>query len=226
MSKSYQEFYETHNNKGYDVDGAYGWQCFDGYAEYCNYLGYPYANCTDSGYVKDIWNNRHSNGVLDKFVEVSDLQPGDVVVFKEVAGVTPWSHIAIFHEDVGGNVGRFFGQNQNSPNTHPDGGSAFNLAMFPLSAMYGGLRPKCFIKHEEESGPVKDDYYRVQIGAYKDKAEAQKVAHKVNTAGFDAFVKQYDKYFKVQVGAYKDNAQAEQMADRIRAAGFDCFIAY
>lgn len=52
---SYQDFKNTHLGNGYDIDGWYGWQCADGYFEYCIYLGVPYANCTDSGYAKDLW---------------------------------------------------------------------------------------------------------------------------------------------------------------------------
>lgn len=142
---SYNDFYNTHNNKGYDIDGYYGWQCWDGYAEYCRYLGYPHSNCTSSGYVKDIWTQRHSNGMLRYFNEVSVMQPGDVAVFREVAGWTPYSHIAIFHGDAGNGYGWFFGQNQNSPYTNPRGGSAFNLMKLPYSATYDtAFRPKSF----------------------------------------------------------------------------------
>lgn len=149
MSKDYKDFYNSHLNGGYDYDGYYGWQCWDGYAEYCSWLGYPYANCTSSGYVKDIWLNRYSNGMLNNFVEVSTMQPGDIAIFKEVAAWTPYSHVAIFHGDAGNGYGWFFGQNQNSPITNPRGGSAFNLMKLPYSATYDtAFRPKCFVGSE------------------------------------------------------------------------------
>ena len=111
-------------------------QCWDGYAEYCRWLGVPYANCTTTGYVRDIWDNRHTNGTLNHFVEVEQLEPGDVVVFS-VNSSTPLSHIAIFDSDAGGGYGYFLGQNQGGiPNAH--GGSAFNIAKMPYSATHGG----------------------------------------------------------------------------------------
>ena len=112
MTKSFNEFRNQVLGKGYNIDGAYGNQCWDGYAKYCQYLGYPYANCTTSGYVKDIWNNRKTNGMLKNFVEVEIMQPGDIAVFKEVKGWTPLSHIAIFVKDLGNGYGLFLGQNQ------------------------------------------------------------------------------------------------------------------
>ena len=82
---SYQDFKNTHLGNGYDIDGWWGWQCYDFYSEYCNYLGVPYANCTDSGYAQDLWTQRHSNGILNYFDEVEVMQPGDVAIF----AVTP-----------------------------------------------------------------------------------------------------------------------------------------
>lgn len=134
MSK-YTDFKAQVLGKGFDVDGAYGWQCFDGYAQYCKFLGVPYANCTTSGYVKDIWNNRHSNGMLNYFDEVSVMEPGDIAVFKEVAGVTPVSHIAIFDSDIDGVNGNFLGQNQGGT-AYAGGGAAFNITSLPYSATF------------------------------------------------------------------------------------------
>ena len=79
---SYQDYKNSHMSVGVDVDGWYGNQCWDGYADYCQYLGVPYANCTASGYAKDIWEQRHENGMLDNFDEVEDMQPGDIAIFK------------------------------------------------------------------------------------------------------------------------------------------------
>lgn len=141
---SYMQFYNMVLNHGYDIDSHYGWQCWDGYAEYCIQLGVPFASCTVTRYVRDIWEQRKTNGILNYFNEVTQLQPGDVVVFRPCA-VTPTSHIAIFHSDCGGGYGYFLGQNQGSPYTNPNGGSAFNLCKLPYSATYDtGFRPKRF----------------------------------------------------------------------------------
>ncbi|MGX8833954.1 CHAP domain-containing protein [Amedibacillus sp. YH-ame6] len=123
--------------KRFDIDGYYGAQCWDGYAYYMKWLGYAYAFCTSSNYVKDIWNNRASNGMLESCEVVSTMQQGDIAVFAETSE-TPYSHIAIFVADNGNGTGVFLGQNQ--------GGSAgaFNEVTFSYSCMLGALRPKCY----------------------------------------------------------------------------------
>lgn len=137
---SYLDFKSRVLNHGFDHDGgAYGWQCWDGFAEWCVANGIPIIN-TDpvnhSGYAMDLWELRQSNGMLTYFDEVETMEGGDVAVFKEVAGVTPSSHVAIFDSDIDGTYGWFLGQNQGSTITHPNGGSAFNLVMLPYSATY------------------------------------------------------------------------------------------
>lgn len=103
-------------------------------------LGYPRISCTVSKYAKDIWIYRKTNGILQNSIEVSIYKPGDIVVFKEVPNVTPYSHIAIFDSDIDGKYGWFLGQNQGGV------GGAFNLCKFPYSATYDtGFRPKCLV---------------------------------------------------------------------------------
>lgn len=137
---SYLNFKSRVLNHGFDHDGgAYGWQCWDGFAEWCVANGIPIIN-TDpvnhTGYAMDLWELRQSNGMLTYFDEVETMEGGDVAVFKEVAGVTPSSHVAIFDSDIDGTYGWFLGQNQGSTITHHNGGSAFNLVMLPYSATY------------------------------------------------------------------------------------------
>lgn len=132
----YKTFKSKWMNKGTDVDGAYGWQCWDFYAQWCRENGVPFANCTVSGYVKDLWEQRRTNGILKYFDEVEIMEEGDVAVFKEVAGWTPVSHVALFDSDAGGVFGWFLGQNQGSQLANPSGGSAVNLIKLPYSATY------------------------------------------------------------------------------------------
>lgn len=173
---SYQDFKNTHLGNGYDIDGWWGWQCYDFYAEYCNYLGVPYANCTDSGYAQDLWTQRHSNGILNYFDEVEVMQPGDVAIFA-VTPSTPYSHVAIFDSDAGNGYGYFLGQNQGSDKTNPNGGSASNIVALPYSATFAtAFRPKqsnntAVITNNSEpssvvSGMKKDDYF-IDVSAYQ-----------------------------------------------------------
>lgn len=142
----YQSFKNAVLGKRIDIDGAYGAQCWDGAMYWYEKLGYPRISCTVSKYAKDIWLYRKTNGILKNSVEVSVYQPGDIVVFKVVPGVTPYSHIAIFDSDIDGKYGWFLGQNQGGA------GGAFNLCKFPYSATYDtGFRPKCLVNQTQNS---------------------------------------------------------------------------
>lgn len=66
--------------------------------------------------------------------------------------------------------------------------------------------------------------YRVQVGAYSVKANADAQLAKVKAAGFDTYMIQVDGLYKIQVGAYKEKANADAMLNRVKAAGFDAFI--
>lgn len=135
---SYNDFKASVMGKAFDIDGYYGAQCWDGYAKYCRYLGYPICHCTVTGYVQDIWTQRKVNGILNHFNEVTVMQPGDVAVFKP-CNATPLSHIAIFDRDAGGGYGWFLGQNQGGYN------GSFNVVKLPYSATYDtAFRPKVF----------------------------------------------------------------------------------
>ena len=150
MSK-YEEFKAMTKGKGYDVDGYYGNQCWDGYAKYCQHLGVPVTHCQPSGFVKSIWEMRKTNGILKSFDEVEKLQPGDVVIFKEHPA-TPLSHVALFDHDAGGGYGWFYGQNQGGYN------GAFNMVKLPYAATYKtAFRLKDPVKKDEpKKDPVRE----------------------------------------------------------------------
>lgn len=67
--------------------------------------------------------------------------------------------------------------------------------------------------------------YRVQVGAYTIKKNAEAQLAKVKAAGFDAFIVQVDgKLYRVQVGAYSVKANAEAQLAKVKAAGFSAFV--
>ena len=68
------------------------------------------------------------------------------------------------------------------------------------------------------------DLYRVQVGAYVEKANASHMATKLENAGFDTYMIKVDNLYKIQVGAYSKKANAEAMAEKIKKAGFDTYI--
>lgn len=69
-----------------------------------------------------------------------------------------------------------------------------------------------------------DTLYRVQVGAYANRANADAMLAKIKAAGFDAFVTQVDGLYKVQVGAYKNKTNAENAKAQVTKAGFAAFI--
>lgn len=66
--------------------------------------------------------------------------------------------------------------------------------------------------------------YRVQVGAYSKRENADNQLKAVKAKGFDAFITQVDGLYKVQVGAYSVKANAEAQLTKVKAAGFDAFI--
>ena len=126
----FQEFRTATLGRYIDVDGYYGPQCWDEYAKYCQCLGVPYANCTVTGYVRDIWTQRKSNGMTKYFDEIPfDLcKPGDIIVFKP-QGQTPLSHIGICASTNRGGQVLVLGQNQG-------GTGAVNEVWLPLTDSY------------------------------------------------------------------------------------------
>lgn len=153
---TYEEFKAEVLGKGYDIDGYFGEQCWDGFAYYCKRLGYPVIHCTGSGYAEDIWTKRATNGILKYFDETSVMLPGDVAIFKRSSS-TPLSHVAIFDHDIDGVHGAFLGQNQGGKVVSNNGGSAFNIIALPYSATYDtAFRPKAFSK------PVKDVVFSLE----------------------------------------------------------------
>lgn len=66
--------------------------------------------------------------------------------------------------------------------------------------------------------------YRVQTGAFSNKANADAMLQKVKAAGFDTYMVKVDNLYKIQVGAFSNKTNADAMAAKLKAAGFDTFI--
>lgn len=148
-TNKYYDYRRKVLGKYIDRDGAYGSQCWDLYYDWCEENGFKGANCTSSGYVKDIWLNRKTNGMLYNCVEITELLPGAIVVFREVPNITPSSHIAIFDSDINGVYGRFLGANQGDKN------GLVNIVTLPYSATYNtAFMPKAMILTDEKNEKV------------------------------------------------------------------------
>ena len=67
--------------------------------------------------------------------------------------------------------------------------------------------------------------YRVQVGAFSKKENADKTLAAVQAKGFDSFITKVGNLYKVQVGAYSVKSNADAQLNRLKAAGFfDAFI--
>ncbi|WP_339060108.1 N-acetylmuramoyl-L-alanine amidase [Tepidibacillus marianensis] len=66
--------------------------------------------------------------------------------------------------------------------------------------------------------------YRVQVGAYSIKANADRTLAALKAKGYDTMLVQIGGIYKVQVGAYAQKSNADNMAARLQADGFDTFI--
>lgn len=96
-----------------------------------------------------------------------------------------------------------------------------------LYSRYGDLAEKVTARLSGNTNPQPSSgstIYRVQIGAYEKKANADAQLSKVKAAGFDAFVVKADGLYKVQVGAYEKKSNADAQLDRVKASCFDAFI--
>ena len=67
--------------------------------------------------------------------------------------------------------------------------------------------------------------YRVQVGAFLSKNNAENMKQKLIQAGFqNPFVKKVGLFYKVQVGAFSVKLNAERMLDNLKASGFNGFV--
>lgn len=66
--------------------------------------------------------------------------------------------------------------------------------------------------------------YRVQVGAFGKKENAENQLKAVKAKGFDGFIVYADGLYKVQVGAFAVKENADAYLARIKAVGFDGFI--
>ncbi|QNS22088.1 N-acetylmuramoyl-L-alanine amidase [Bacillus halotolerans] len=82
-----------------------------------------------------------------------------------------------------------------------------------------GLEQSFSLQKTSDSG-----VYKVQIGAFKVKANADNLASSAESKGFDAIVLLKDGLYKVQIGAFSSKDNADALAARAENAGFDAMV--
>ena len=66
--------------------------------------------------------------------------------------------------------------------------------------------------------------YRVQTGAFRNKAGAEALLQQVKAKGFDTYMVKVNGLYKVQVGAFAQKPNAIAMAAKLKAAGFSTYV--
>src|SRR4051794_19890369 len=66
--------------------------------------------------------------------------------------------------------------------------------------------------------------FRVQIGAFEDKDNAEQVLEKVKASGFQTYLRQENNFYKVQIGAFSIRNNAEELKSRANAVGLNAVI--
>lgn len=99
MDANPQEFYNRTVGKAYDVDGSYGFQCWDLWAKCCVDNGVPLSviHCSLTGYVEDTWKLRNKSGILQYFdaIPADQIIVGDWIIWGKDYSLTPKSHVAM-----------------------------------------------------------------------------------------------------------------------------------
>lgn len=142
MTMTPKQFYEKYNGRGIDYDGAYGYQCVDGFKIACQELGIP-VKATPNNWADGYWLYRNQLGYNKYFDYISnpkDFKDGDWVIWKQKSLSHPSSHIAMYYK------GKSFGENQGG-NRH------FNLKATNFSDALGALRPKVWAKNSTNPTP-------------------------------------------------------------------------
>lgn len=137
---SYDAFRSEVIGKGYDVDGAYGYQCWDGCALLWQQLGRSLI--TGNGCASGCWTLKKDVNAGTQFELITNknsVKRGDVVVFS----TGEYGHIGFADEDYSGSGSiRLLGQNQGGTPKGAKGGAGFNVINMSMATFLGAFRFK------------------------------------------------------------------------------------
>lgn len=142
-----KEWYDKTIGKTYDIDGAYGAQCWDYFAKFIKDLKIPCSTyCQLTGYAGDLWRLRSQYGYgkyFDFITNITDLNDGDWCFWPQ--------HVAMYWN------GQQLGQNQN-------GHREVTLKSFNKKNFYGAMRFKGWTA---KTGGVAECYSKILAGTYR-----------------------------------------------------------
>lgn len=192
---SYDSFRNAVNGKGYNVDGAYGAQCWDGCALLWQQLGSNLI--TGNGCASGCWTLKRDVNTGTNFVQVAnreDVKRGDVVVFS----MGEFGHIGFADEDYNGSgCIKLLGQNQGGV-AYPGGGSNFNIINCSMATFLGAFRYKQWNSATAAPAPTVSKKEQVENLEIKEGGRA-KVIKRVDVNG-TALLSMQDTYQVMQVG--------------------------
>ncbi|MDY3249505.1 MAG: N-acetylmuramoyl-L-alanine amidase [Candidatus Choladocola sp.] len=77
---------------------------------------------------------------------------------------------------------------------------------------------------EQGGGDHDEKYYRVQTGAFRNKAYAEDQLYQLLSQNFPSYILREDNYYKVQTGAFRQLDNAVRMEAALRRLGYPTFI--
>ena len=137
----------------YNVDGAFGGQCWDLAALFwMNYTenGRVFSTC-GTGAAKGSWNCKEYNAgdEFDLVYNPEDIQAGDWIIF----GSGQYGHVGMALGSYNNGYVTLLGQNQGGKPCE-GGGSATNIINISLKSFIGAFRPKSYIKPSPTPIPI------------------------------------------------------------------------
>lgn len=101
----------------------------------------------------------------------------------------------------------------------------FGLSMDTFrNDVYNKMNNKPISTDVKETASSKSVLYKVQVGAYSNRTNANSMVSKLKSAGFSAFIVKSGKYYKVQTGSFSVKANATTLMSKLKNKGFDAVI--
>lgn len=97
--------------------------------------------------------------------------------------------------------------------------------VFSVPVSSSNIMPQCPCDNNDYD-TENEALYRVQVGAYRNKDNADRMLNSLLMDGFPAFIIYEDGYYKVQVGAYRILLNAIKMELRLRRFRYSTYIVY
>lgn len=97
--------------------------------------------------------------------------------------------------------------------------------VFSVPVSSSNIMPQCPCDNNDYD-TENEALYHVQVGAYRNKDNADRMLNSLLIDGFPAFIIYEDGYYKVQVGAYRILLNAIKMEQRLRRFRYSTYIVY